>query len=76
MMIEREHRLREITVNYERVQYFYSIESMDGYNHAYFRVWVLDPCAPDVYEISLYCDVNGLPEALTEFLEEEINECL
>lgn len=61
--------LKTITVNHVAIQYFYKREKSDVNGNPRFRVYVIDPEAPAVYETIFKCYESQIGERVARFAE-------
>ena len=64
------HDLQKIIVNHEEINYFYTREKNDINGNARFRVFIIDPGAPAVYEEIIKTYESLLPDAVKRRIEE------
>lgn len=53
------HDLKNIVINHESINYFYQREKCDVYGNPRFRVFIIDPDGPAVYE-TIFKTYEGL----------------
>ena len=64
------HDLKTVVINHIAINYFYTREKNDVNGNPRYRVYIMDPDAPAVYE-RIFKTYEGLiPEAVKRFLEE------
>ena len=64
------HDLKTVIINHIAINYFYTREKNDVNGNPRYRVYIMDPDAPAVYE-RIFKTYEGLiPEAVKRFLEE------
>lgn len=63
----RTHDLKTIVVNNISINYFYKKEKLDRCGNPRYRVWIIDPDGPAVYE-KIFC-TYALENSIKNFLE-------
>lgn len=63
------HDLKAIIINHIAINYFYTREKNDIYGNSRFRVYIIDPDAPAVYETIFKCYESQIPEYIEMFIE-------
>ena len=64
------HDLKTVVVNHVSIDYFYVREKCDAYGNPRFRVYIIDPEAPAVYE-TIFKTYEGLiKDHVKMFIEE------
>ena len=71
--MKKEHALDTIVCDGIAVQYFYTREKNDVNGNPRYRVYIIDPDAPRVYETIFKCYRSELPERVKRFIEEDTN---
>lgn len=64
------HDLHTIIVNNNQYQFFYTREKHDRNGNARYRVYIIDPDAPAVYETIFKCYEFEIPQRVKRFIEE------
>ena len=64
------HELKKIIMDHEEITYFYTREKNDVNGNARYRVFIIDPDAPAVYEDIIKTYESLLPEAIKRRIEE------
>lgn len=62
--------LKTVVVNHIAINYFYTREKNDVNGNARYRVYIIDPDAPTVYETIFKCYESQIKELVTMFIEE------
>lgn len=67
------HDLKTIVVNHIAFNYFYIKERSDAYGNPRYKVFIIDPDGPAVYEriFKTYCVESSIVNYLEEVLHEE-----
>lgn len=63
------HDLKTVVINHIAINYFYTREKRDINGNARFRVYIIDPDAPAVYETIVKTYEGLLPEAVKRYVE-------
>lgn len=63
------HELHTVVIDHIAVNYFYTKEKRDINGNARFRVHILDPDAPAVYETIFKCYESQIKEHVIMFVE-------
>lgn len=71
--MKKDHTLETVVCDGIAVQYFYTREKNDINGNARYRVFIIDPDAPRVYETIFKCYRFELPERIERFIEEAAN---
>lgn len=69
----KNHDLKTIVVNHEEINYFYTREKNDINGNARYRVFIIDPGAPAVYECIIKTYESMIGEAVKNRIEEKKN---
>ena len=64
------HDLKTVIVNHIAINYFYTREKNDVNGNARYRVFIMDPDAPTMYETIFKCYESQIKELVTMFIEE------
>lgn len=67
--MRKSHELHRVVVNSIQVNYFYTKEKKDINGNSRFRVHILDPDAPAVYETIFKCYESQIKERVIMFVE-------
>lgn len=67
--MRKTHELHRVVVNSIQVNYFYTKEKKDINGNSRFRVHILDPEAPAVYETIFKCYESQIKELVIMFIE-------
>lgn len=63
------HDLKTVIVNHIPINYFYTRERNDVNGNPRFRLYIIDPDAPAVYETIVKTYEGLLPEAVKRYIE-------
>ena len=63
------HDLKTVIVNHIAINYFYTRERNDVNGNPRFRLYIIDPDAPAVYETIVKTYEGLLPEAVKRYIE-------
>ena len=63
------HDLKTVIVNHISINYFYTRERNDVNGNPRFRLYIIDPDAPAVYETIVKTYEGLLPEAVKRYIE-------
>lgn len=64
------HDLKTAVIDHIAINYFYTREKNDVNGNPRYRVYIMDPDAPAVYETILKCYECQIPELVKMFIEE------
>ena len=64
------HTLKTVIINHIAIDYFYTKEKKDVNGNSRYRVYIIDPEAPAVYEKIFKCYENEISERVKYFIEE------
>jgi hypothetical protein len=67
----KEHILQYLIIDNIEIKYFYKREKRDINGNSRFRVYIIDPDAPVVYETIFKCYESQIPELITTFIERD-----
>lgn len=67
----KEHTLKYLIINNIEIKYFYKHEKRDINGNSRFRVYIIDPEAPAVYETIFKCYESQIPESVQRYIERE-----
>ena len=67
------HDLKTVVVNHSIVQYFYIREKNDRSGNPRYRIYIIDPDGPAVYETIARTYDGLIPEYVKKFVEEATN---
>lgn len=70
------HDLHETVGYYENIRYFFTREKNDINGNPRYRVYIMDPDTPTVYETLFKCYESQIPERVTAFVENVIGVTL
>ena len=68
--MKKYHDLKTIIINHISINYFYTREKNDVNGNPRFRVYIIDPEVPTVYETIFKCYESQIKERVTMFIEE------
>jgi hypothetical protein len=70
------HDLKTIVVNHTAFNYFYTKERCDTYGNPRYRVFIIDPDGPGVYEriFKTYCVESSIASYIENYLEGDIKK--
>ncbi len=71
--MKKQHSLNTVVVDHIAIQYFYTKEKRDINGNSRFRVYIMDPDAPVVYERIFKCYESQIPECVAVFVEWGVN---
>lgn len=71
--MKKEHELNTVVVDHIAIQYFYTKEKRDINGNSRFRVYIMDPDAPVVYERIFKCYESQIPECVAVFVDWGVN---
>lgn len=63
------YNLKTAIIDYIAINYFYTREKNDINGNSRFRVYIIDPDAPAVYETIFKCYESQIPEYIEMFIE-------
>ena len=69
------HHLKTIRTNGLSIEYFYTKEKADPNGNPRFKIYVMDPDAPAVYETIVKCYECQIQEHVTRFIETAVTAC-
>lgn len=69
------HHLKTVRNNGMSISYFYTKEKADRNGNPRFKIYVMDPDAPAVYENTITCYESQIEEHVTSFIVREEEEC-
>ena len=69
------HHLKTIRTNGLAINYFYTKEKADRNGNPRFKIYVMDPDAPAVYETIVKCYESQIQEHVTRFIETAVTAC-
>ena len=69
MKMRKIHELHTVVINHIAVSYFYTKEKRDINGNSRFRVYIMDPDAPAVYETIFKCYESQIKERVIMFVE-------
>lgn len=67
--MRKTHELNTVVVNHIAYDFFYTKEKKDTNGNSRFRVYIIDPDGPAVYETIIKCYECQLKELVTMFME-------
>jgi hypothetical protein len=67
----KEHILQYLIIDNIEIKYFYKREKRDINGNSRFRVYIIDPDAPAVYETIFKCYESQIPELIKTFIERD-----
>lgn len=68
--MKKYHDLKTVIVNHIAINYFYIREKNDVNGNARYRVYIMDPDAPTVYETIFKCYDCQIKDRVIMFIEE------
>lgn len=71
--MKKQHSLNTVVVDNIAIQYFYTKEKRDINGNSRFRVYIMDPDAPTVYERIFKCYESQIPECVAVFVDWGVN---
>lgn len=72
-MRKKNHTLHRTTVDCIEYSYFYTREKNDINGNSRFRVYIMDPDAPVIYERIFKCYESQIPECVAVFVDWGVN---
>lgn len=69
------HHLKTVRTSGITINYFYTKEKADPNGNPRFKVYVIDPDAPAVYESIMKCYESQIEEHVTSFIETALAAC-
>ena len=67
--MKKQHSLNTVVVDNIAIQYFYTKEKRDVNGNSRFRVYILDPDTPVIYERIFKCYESQIPECVAVFVD-------
>ena len=67
------HDLKTVVIDHIAINYFYTREKNDINGNSRFRVYIMDPEAPTVYETIFKCYESQIKDYVTMFIERGLN---
>lgn len=67
--MKKQHSLNTVVVDNIAIQYFYTKEKRDINGNSRFRVYIMDPDAPVIYERIFKCYESQIPECVAVFVD-------
>ena len=67
--MKKQHSLNTVVVDHIAIQYFYTKEKRDVNGNSRFRVYIMDPDAPVIYERIFKCYESQIPECVAVFID-------
>ena len=67
--MRKSHELHRVVVDHVQVNYFYTKEKKDINGNSRFRVHIIDPDGPTVYETIFKCYESQIKELVIMFIE-------
>jgi hypothetical protein len=67
----KEHTLKYLIIDNIEIKYFYKREKRDANGNSRFRVYIIDPDAPAVYETIFKCYECEISKRIQRFIKEE-----
>ena len=71
--MKKQHALNTVVVDNIAIQYFYTKEKRDVNGNSRFRVYIMDPDAPVIYERIFKCYESQIPECVAVFVDWGVN---
>ena len=69
------HHLKTVRIDGLAIEFFYTKEKADRNGNPRFKVYVIDPDAPAVYETIVKCYESQIKEHVTSFIERAAAIC-
>ena len=69
------HHLKTVRTNGLAIDYFYTKEKPDQNGNPRFKIYVIDPDAPAVYESIIKCYESQIKEHVISFIERAVAIC-
>ena len=69
------HHLKTVRTNGMAINYFYQKEKADRNGNPRFKIYVIDPDAPAVYETIVKCYECQIEEHVMSFIERAVTAC-
>ena len=69
------HHLKTVRTNSISISYFYTKEKADSNGNPRFKIYVIDPDAPAVYETIVKCYESQIKAHVINFIETAVNAC-
>ena len=69
------HHLKTVRIDGLAIDFFYTKEKADQNGNPHFKVYVIDPDAPAVYETIVKCYESQIKEHVTSFIERAAAIC-
>ena len=69
------HHLKTVRIDGLAIEFFYTKEKADQNGNPRFKVYVIDPDAPAVYELIVKCYESQIKEHVTSFIESAVTAC-
>jgi hypothetical protein len=66
----KNHSLKTVIINHIAIDYFYTKEKKDVNGNPRYRVYIIDPEAPAVYEKIFKCYESEISERVHTFIED------
>lgn len=66
----KNHSLKTVIINHIAIDYFYTKEKKDVNGNPRYRVYIIDPEAPAVYEKIFKCYESEISERVQAFIED------
>jgi len=73
--MQRIHVLYTVRKDGMAINYFYTKEKADRNGNTRYKVYIMDPDAPAVYENTITCYESQIEEHVTSFIVREEEEC-
>ena len=73
--MQRIHFLRTVRNDGMAINYFYTKEKSDRNGNSRYKVYIMDPDAPAVYENTITCYESQIEEHVTGFIVKDENAC-
>lgn len=68
------NKLHTVIVDHHEIKYFYKKEKRDINGNARFRVYIIDPDAPEIVETIFKCYESQIESQVKRFTEAAIND--
>ena len=71
--MKKQHTLNSVVVDHIAIMYFYTKEKRDINGNSRYRVYIMDPDAPVIYERVFKCYESQISEYIADFVSSEVN---
>ena len=73
--MQKMHALSSAIIDGLAINYFYTKEKADQNGNPRYKLYIMDPDAPAVYESIVKCYESQIKEHVTSFIESAVNSC-